>query len=283
MSVNEAGGSTPTDSVATTQCSRMSADGDCNIGRKLKSVRITRLPSAIDWVNEQTIVETRWSAYTKACLPKQREEQSLLHDLTQPVAAMGALLAASWQHDAPIEVSLRLDRMRELVDWMAKLLNEGSSRSTPGLPTVPSNGPEGMVRGNSAFPEWCKVDEVVDAAVVAAATTFAGRIRYRRSPSAEVVVFPVALRRAVGNLLDNAIYAAGADGFVELSIRVEGDSAFVEVEDDGPGFGRVCTRTGMGFGVVTDVVADCGGKLEIGPSRLGGAMVRLVVPLASWK
>ena len=209
------------------------------------------------------------------------EQQSLLHDLAQPVAAMGALLAASRQHDAPPEVGVRLHRMDELVKWMAELLSDWSSRSIPRLGLVPVGGPPVMTRGSRSDPGWCHVDEVVDGAVDAAAAAFAGRIRYRRSPRVTVAVSPVALRRAVGNLLDNAAHAAGAGGSVELTVRVKGGSALVDVEDDGPGFGGVGTRTGVGLAVVTDVVASCGGTLELGGSGLGGARVRLAVPLAS--
>ena len=209
------------------------------------------------------------------------EEHSLLHDLTQPVAAMGALLTVPWRDDSPIELSIRLDRLRDLVNWLVELLNEKASQSTPGLANFATSGKQVIARRDSSFSPLCNVDEVVDAAVVAAATTFAGRLRYRPSPSAAVAASHVALRRAVGNILDNATHAAGADGFVELSVRVEGDLAVVDVQDDGPGFGGVRTRTGMGLGVVTDVLAGCGGTLEIGRSRLGGALVRLSVPLAS--
>ncbi|WP_165969354.1 HAMP domain-containing sensor histidine kinase [Actinomadura sp. KC06] len=98
---------------------------------------------------------------------------------------------------------------------------------------------------------------------------------------------PVALWRAVRNVLDNACRVA--DGRVD--VRVEADQGWVviQVDDDGPGFGA-STRPGgqkarrglasLGLGIVHDLISGYGGSLEIRTCEMGGARVRILLPAA---
>jgi len=88
------------------------------------------------------------------------------------------------------------------------------------------------------------------------------------------------LRRAVLNLLDNATRAAGADGRVEVRANGDGQAVRIEVEDSGPGFGRADPGVAsIGMSMVRDWIADVGGRIDIVDGSLGGALVRLVVPI----
>jgi len=86
------------------------------------------------------------------------------------------------------------------------------------------------------------------------------------------------LRRAIGNLLDNACRAAGSSGEVRVRILEAVGEACVEVSDDGPGFGAVASGTGHGLHAVAAAVRACHGRLEIRSGPGIGTTVRLSLP-----
>lgn len=91
---------------------------------------------------------------------------------------------------------------------------------------------------------------------------------------------PVRLRRTFLNVLDNAVRAAGPAGRVEVRGRRVGDQVTVEVEDSGPGFGRATPGVAaIGLSIVRDWVAESGGRLALLDGDLGGALVRITVPV----
>jgi signal transduction histidine kinase len=108
--------------------------------------------------------------------------------------------------------------------------------------------------------------------------------------SVPVPAFPV--RQMVLNLVINACRAVGPGGKVALSASVAGDAVVVEVEDAGPGMppnvvafldgagppGPIA-GVGLGLWVARRMAAELGGKISAGTSPLGGAGVRLMVPL----
>jgi signal transduction histidine kinase len=94
-----------------------------------------------------------------------------------------------------------------------------------------------------------------------------------------VVADPILVRRAVVNLLDNAVRAAGPGGLVQARVRCDGDLVVVEIEDDGPGWGHVPPGTAsLGLGVANNCVGAHGGDLELETGQLGGALVRMRFP-----
>lgn len=115
-------------------------------------------------------------------------------------------------------------------------------------------------------------------------------------PELIALVKPAALRRAVGNLLDNA-FAYGARP-VTLSLGASGDEVRVEVSDRGPGipeadiaealrpFSRLdparggSGHSGLGLAIVERLITDMGGCLQIENGREGGLITRLVLPRA---
>lgn len=108
------------------------------------------------------------------------------------------------------------------------------------------------------------------------------------------------LHRMVLNLLDNAIRHTPPGACVELTLREDGDSAVVEVGDDGPGipaesrrniFDRFVrgtgpadtargTGTGLGLAIVSAVAQSHGGSVEAAESKTGGALFVARIPLA---
>jgi signal transduction histidine kinase len=121
---------------------------------------------------------------------------------------------------------------------------------------------------------------VVQDVLLAAAASFEGSLRWHWSGVAPVPVQPLQLRRALGNVVDNATRAAGPAGWVRVRVRRAGQRVCVEVEDSGPGFGRMPAQSGRGLTVTRAVLDSCGGVMEIGSGRSGGALVRLTLPLS---
>ena len=102
---------------------------------------------------------------------------------------------------------------------------------------------------------------------------------------------PMAMRRAITNLLDNALHYAG--GEIEIETRREGGGALVEVMDRGPGvpqgeaerLKRPFTRldearsgrggAGLGLAIVDRIARAHGGKFELAARPGGGLVARL--------
>jgi signal transduction histidine kinase len=107
---------------------------------------------------------------------------------------------------------------------------------------------------------------------------------------------PVALWRAVRNVLDNACRVA--EGRVNVQVEVDQGWVVIQVDDDGPGFGTGSGARGarpggarpaggarrglasLGLGIVHDLISGYGGSLEIRTCDMGGARVRMLLPSA---
>ena len=101
-----------------------------------------------------------------------------------------------------------------------------------------------------------------------------------------------ALRRAVGNLVDNAVRHASHQ--VNVSVGIRDGRSIVEVRDDGPGFPRaIATRAkeryvgspgggaGLGLAIVDAIATAHGGSLDLTAATGDGAtVVRLWLPAA---
>ena len=114
--------------------------------------------------------------------------------------------------------------------------------------------------------------------------------------ASEVPPFPfarMAVRRALGNLIDNALRYAGEP--VEVELKSEPGKALLEVRDRGPGIPRAeaerlkrpFTRlnaarsgpsgSGLGLAIVERVARGHGGRLELLPRDGGGLVARLTL------
>lgn len=113
-------------------------------------------------------------------------------------------------------------------------------------------------------------------------------------PRAVVDADPVQLRRAVLNVVANALSAGGERGRIWIHVdRVEGDEDLmrINVSDDGPGvpaelrdrifnpfFTTKDSGTGLGLAIVHGIVESHGGRIEVADREGGGAVFRLLIP-----
>ena len=116
-------------------------------------------------------------------------------------------------------------------------------------------------------------------------------VTYRRGGLGKVRFAPLSIRRAVSNLVDNALHYAG--GAVEVAARREGGRVVVEVLDRGPGvpageaerLKRPFTRldearsgpggAGLGLAIVDRIARAHGGRLELAARAGGGLAARM--------
>jgi two-component system, OmpR family, osmolarity sensor histidine kinase EnvZ len=121
-------------------------------------------------------------------------------------------------------------------------------------------------------------------------TTFLGGVPRR------LTLRPKAIRRAVGNLIDNALRHAGADQPIELGLAMQAGKATIEVRDRGPGipateverlklpFTRLQSArtnaigTGLGLAIVDRIARGHGGSFDLLPRDGGGLVARISLP-----
>jgi two-component system sensor histidine kinase CreC len=110
---------------------------------------------------------------------------------------------------------------------------------------------------------------------------------------------PFLLRRAVSNLLDNAIDFSAAGGEVHIVLERTRRAALIRVQDHGPGIPQYAQEkifekfyslarphsskksTGLGLSFVREIASLHHGRIELGNAPEGGALAVLSLPLAT--
>jgi signal transduction histidine kinase len=98
------------------------------------------------------------------------------------------------------------------------------------------------------------------------------------TPRAQATGDHITLRRAINNLLDNAVRAVHDDEKVVVRVGTCEDRVSIEVQDTGVGFGRLKSGRGLGMVSVADALDSFHGSLEISSGPGPGTLVRLVLP-----
>jgi signal transduction histidine kinase len=178
------------------------------------------------------------------------------HDLRQTITAGLLLSDSSATEDLEPRARDRLDLLRQQLEQAVELLAtiDGAPQAQPRADTE-----EADLAGLAA----------------ACAPTLPVTVRGRDH---RVAADPALLRRAVTNLVDNALRAAGEGGEVRVLVGGSRGWVWVEVHDDGPGFGDITHGSGIGLDVVRSAVWNGGGRLHIDTGPGAGTSVRLTFP-----
>ncbi len=115
-------------------------------------------------------------------------------------------------------------------------------------------------------------------------------------PEAGVVLYhdPVALERAVSNLISNAVKYTPAGGAIQVSLAVQDNTALIEVQDNGPGIpeaeqpylferfyrgrGQKGQGSGLGLAICQEIAAIHGGRVTFTSREGEGTIFRLQIP-----
>jgi signal transduction histidine kinase len=193
--------------------------------------------------------------------------QQAAHDLRQPVATVLALASAALADEPPPDrVRRRLEQIVAEAHWLSKIIHDMLAES-------------GVQQDADAVDIVTLVRDTVNSEQL----TYARQIIVHQPDQEPRYVMAVGtrLRRALANVLANATRAAGPDGHVKLIERAAGDSELIEVIDDGPGFGSMAvgSRTGIGLQITGQMLAECGGQMEVERLSSGQTLVRLLLPV----
>jgi K+-sensing histidine kinase KdpD len=181
--------------------------------------------------------------------------RALCHDLRQPLAAIRLLAGA---HGGNVE--RRFDGIIEEAQWLSDLV-------------------EGVIGGAvDDAPGRVDVGELVALCVRRAQPTAACRVGFLDTDRAIALVSPVALSRAVGCVLDNAVRAAGPGGQVIVEVTGTDNEIAIRVIDDGPGLRHVPTIHSLGLTITRALISACGGGFTLKPGPVGGVVAQILLP-----
>lgn len=111
----------------------------------------------------------------------------------------------------------------------------------------------------------------------------------------ELMGIPGELKKAVINILSNAIAATPSDGTIAVTYgKAPADhEVFLRITDTGEGipaedrdkifqpyFTTKARGTGLGLAITARIIADFGGTIDVGPNPGGGTIVEIQLPLA---
>jgi signal transduction histidine kinase len=189
------------------------------------------------------------------------------HDIRHELGTIIMLASAvSVSDDIGATSKKRIDALLGETRWLDHLLrrlDEDDGDDEQGLPS----------------PERVRVDELVGEIVAGVRLASIRRVGYE-CRAAWAHIDPLALWRAVRNILDNACRIAG--DHVDVSVLAEQGMTVIQVDDDGPGFGGGHGGlASLGLGIVHDLIVGYGGGLEVRRCELGGARVRILLPSAA--
>jgi two-component system sensor histidine kinase KdpD len=231
------------------------------------------------------VVET--SALRRSDEIKTAVLRSVSHDLRSPltaiVAASDALASPAVEPAERVEladaIAVESRRLSRLVDQLLDLSRLQAGNAEPRA-------------------DWCSLDEVIRAAVEDSGAP-PERVRLAIDPDLPLIrADATQLRRAVGNLLENAL-RYGADRPVSIRARVSGGRILMRVVDQGPGIppveherifapfyrapGATGRGSGLGLAIVRGLVEANGGQIRVEslPGQGSSFVVELPLPAAA--
>ena len=200
---------------------------------------------------------------------------------------------------AAVSHDIRTNLTRVLLDAEELADGEPKGRVIEGLEEM-----ERLISATLAFAgddlknePWRKAD--LAALLISLCDSFSDRncaVCYSGPEHLSVLCQPVAIKRAVANLMDNAIKYGGC---ARVKLSQSGDRAAISIEDDGPGIppdkaeiafqpfrrlessrNRETGGVGLGLTIARDIVQSHGGEIVLGkPLKGDGLEVQISLPL----
>jgi signal transduction histidine kinase len=185
----------------------------------------------------------------------------IAHDMRQPIVTIQVLVESCQAGpDLPPGLQWHVQKIAEEAMELSALVNRVLDPDACATAAVP-------------------VSDCVESVLETIRLTFSGRLLMTGAPAASLLIDPLALRRAVANLVVNATRAAGPGGTVHVTVLAPVGELCIRVDDDGPGFGGVEPGHLLGLGIVQKSIHGAGGQLCLGPSpTLGGARAEIQFP-----
>jgi signal transduction histidine kinase len=217
---------------------------------------------------------------------QQRFVADASHELRSPLARIRTELEVDLAHPAGADpaattrsVLSETIGMQALVDDLLVLARQDAG-AAPTRPAVPVD-----------------LDELVAEQVRRLRAEGPVRVDAARVSAAQVTGDAGGLRRALGNVVDNAAHHARS--LVTITLAEQGAAAVLSVADDGPGipaerrdevferFARLdgarsasTGGTGLGLAIARAIVVDHGGTIAVDPDHRPGARLVITLPLA---
>lgn len=190
------------------------------------------------------------------------------HDLRTPLTRMRLALAMMPASEEAAEIATDVDEMERMVDgYLAFARGEGAEQARP-------TDLAGLLEE-----------------VVAAARRGGADIALDAADAPTLPLRPDAMRRAIGNLVDNARRHGRRVRLAVRDLRRGGHgSVQVTIDDDGPGmpadqreeafraFSSGAGSTGLGLTIARDILRAHGGDIVLEDSPLGGLRARIRLP-----
>lgn len=186
------------------------------------------------------------------------DNAALCHDLRQYVAAGLALSDLHGLGGEDTDVRHRMDAIAEVFEEIKEALDHDDARRQR--------------------PTTVDLADVARECVAVSALVSTVPVRAVAPRRVKACANATLLRRAVLNLVSNATRAAAAGGSVQVEVGTSGREAWLEVRDDGAGFGRIPSGSGLGLAVVESAARSSGGRMEITSGPGPGTRVRLWLP-----
>lgn len=187
-------------------------------------------------------------------------DAALLHDIGHEVATLSALVAAvRVEGELDAAAGERLELVEREIDLLLDLVGSGAATADDADALVDLRA---------------LLQDVVEAREAASATS----VELLPGPRVLVRTDHRAVRRLVGNLVDNSARAAGPSGRVEVELDDTAGAARMRVLDDGPGPERgPGGARGMGLAIVRSLARGLAADVTLRPRRGGGAVAEVVL------
>lgn len=207
------------------------------------------------------------------------------HELRTPLAALRA----------QTQVALKATSEKDMRDALSKVLVgvDRSSHVVQQLLTLSRMVPQATIK---EFEEVNVVKQAKEVIADLAPTALEKNTEIELiTPDSEAIImgYPTAISILIRNLVDNAIRYTPDGSLVKVSIYSEGDYLFLKVTDNGPGIpqelhnrvferffrvlGNKTTGSGLGLGIVQQIVEIHDAQIRLGSPELGTGLEVIVI------